>query len=258
MNSLNIKNRLDIRLSRRRPYLACYFPVGDPLLPIEFLDSYAACGVDIVELGVASPDPFMDGADVAASMKRALAAGSPSAALHRTARYLGSRPDAPAAVAMTYADVDLVTPDSGDMLSDLDGLLMLGLDARPDAGTIRHQLRATDTREVVVVNSDLPADGVQAAIKSDTYIFLRTVAGKTGPRAEVDPANGVRVRQLRALGCTQPILLGFGISDAAQARAAVDLGADGVVIGSMCLRKALEGRGALEHLLTTVRSALDA
>ncbi len=68
-------NRLDRKLAERRPLLACYLPVGDPLIPVEFIEVYIACGVDILELGMPSHDPYLDGDDVSASMARAIAAG---------------------------------------------------------------------------------------------------------------------------------------------------------------------------------------
>jgi tryptophan synthase alpha chain len=62
---------------------------------------------------------------------------------------------------------------------------------------------------------------------------------------------------LRAGGVAAPILLGFGVSNGEQARAAVDLGADGVVVGSAALRAALVGRTELKALLKDLRMGLD-
>ena len=65
-------NRLDATFLTRRPLLACYLPVGDPLVPLHYTQIYMDCGVDILELGMPSPDPYLDGEDVSASMGRHL------------------------------------------------------------------------------------------------------------------------------------------------------------------------------------------
>jgi len=69
-------NRLDEKLAGRRPLLTCYLPVGDPLIPVEVTQVYIDCGVDILELGMPSPAPYLDGEDVSASMARAIDAGN--------------------------------------------------------------------------------------------------------------------------------------------------------------------------------------
>jgi tryptophan synthase alpha chain len=87
--------------------------------------------------------------------------------------------------------------------------------------------------------------------------MLQAAPGVTGPRPSVETDNGQRVADLRARGVTAPIVLGFGISTGDQARTAVTLGADGVVVGSAVLRAALEGPIALRRLLEDLREGLD-
>jgi tryptophan synthase alpha chain len=67
----------------------------------------------------------------------------------------------------------------------------------------------------------------------------------------------MRIAELRAEGVGAPIVLGFGISNGEQARAAVGLGADGVVVGSAALRAALKGRAELFALLNDLRNGLN-
>jgi tryptophan synthase alpha chain len=99
---------------------------------------------------------------------------------------------------------------------------------------------------------------IEAAKVCDSYVMLQATEGVTGPRPDLDPANAEKINRLRAAGVTAPILLGFGISTADQAKAAIELGADGVVIGSMCLRKAREGESAIRDFVRDVRDAIDA
>ncbi len=63
--------------------------------------------------------------------------------------------------------------------------------------------------------------------------------------------------RIRAEGIGAPIVLGFGVSSGDQARVAVGIGADGVVVGSAVLRAALNGRNELAALLRDLREGLN-
>ena len=50
-------------------------PLGDPDISFDIVKVYSDCGVDILEMGVPSKTPYMDGEVVASSMHRSLATG---------------------------------------------------------------------------------------------------------------------------------------------------------------------------------------
>ena len=85
-----------------------------------------------------------------------------------------------------------------------------------------------------------------AAERTDGWLYLVTVAGTTGARAELSPALAPLVERARALTGV-PLYAGFGISTPAQAAAAAEL-ADGVVVGSAALVAAEEGTGSARAL----------
>ncbi len=250
-------NRLDLKLAGDRPLLACYLPVGDPLIPCDMADIYAACGVDIVELGMPSANPYLDGPDVAASMARSLAAGGAIAALAAVTARIRAALDGPAPVCMCYADLDFAAVMAAGAFDGVDGLLMLGLEHRRDAGAIRNDLRIRGIRLIRLVSDALAPIDLAGAIAGDGYLMLQAASGVTGPRESLDPANRGKITRLRATALRHKVLLGFGISNGAQAAEAIAMGADGVVIGSMCVRKAIEGPQALRDFLSGVRSRLD-
>lgn len=245
--------------AHRAPLLTCYFPLGDPLVDERLLDVYAASGVDIVELGVPSRRPYLDGPDVSASMARALSAGGDvPAALARIVAWCAASPGRPRPICMSYADVDTAQLLPATTMAQLYGLLMLDLDGRPDAARLRATLRAGGVRSIRFVSPAATAAEVARACEVDGYVMLQAAAGVTGPRPTLGVHNRHTIARLRAAGVQAPILLGFGIGSPVQAAEAVALGADGVVIGSMCLRKALEGAVPLGDFLRGVRDALDA
>jgi tryptophan synthase alpha chain len=71
------------------------------------------------------------------------------------------------------------------------------------------------------------------------------------------PNNTKVIGMLRKLGLRSPIALGIGIGNAEQARAALEMGADGIVIGSLTVETMLRGRSELVELLRSLREAID-
>jgi tryptophan synthase alpha chain len=72
-----------------------------------------------------------------------------------------------------------------------------------------------------------------------------SVLGTTGERGAVGPDLAGLLGRVKAHTAV-PVAVGFGISDAGQAAAAADAGADGVIVGSRLVRAVAEAgeRGA--------------
>lgn len=235
-----------------RPLLVCYLPVGDPATACATPAFYAEHGVDVVEAGIGVADPVLDGPEVAGSMRRALDAGFRGAAAAERLRADLAAGDDPAAVWMSYAADGTAGPDvaatSGAgavLLPDADPLAL----ARDAAA---HGLSA------VAFCDHEPTDAqLAAASATRAYTMLAAVPGVTGERTEVGADNAALVHRVRAAGGDAPVVLGFGLSTPDHARAARDLGADGVVVGSACIRAARAGADELGRLLTGLRAALD-
>ena len=221
--------------------LVVYFPLADPSIGPEFLNLYAEAGVDVIECGWPAREPFLDGPDVRASMARA--AGVPAAALAVVRARLRQGPKI---LVMTYAESD-------HDLAGADAVLAVAAPADP----CRIALEAKAPAVAAFLPLPLEAAAIAAARRADFYVMLQAAAGLTGPRAFLDPGNAQRIAQLRREGVKAPIVLGFGVANGEHARAAVDLGADGVVVGSAALRAALAGRRELAALLADLRRGLD-
>lgn len=245
--------RLAALTSTDRPLLVCYLPVGDPATSAADATLYAEHGVDIIEAGLPARTTSADGPDVAGSMARALATTGPD----RAAALLAGQLDAagrPAAVWMSYR----TAPDSEYLdavaASGVGGVLL------PDADP--HELAVCAARhgliDIPFLAHDPRPEQVAAAERAGAYVLLAAHGGVTGLRDDpVDPANGAVISRLRSRGVRRPLLLGFGISTPDHVRAALDLGARGVVVGTACVRAALAGRTSLRTLFTGLRQALD-
>lgn len=254
---LSLDNRFNKFKNRSRPLIACYLPVADPLLQDDIKDAYWEGGADILELGLPTKDPFLDGPDVAGTMERSFAGSiDPIARVLTISTWTRSHAERPASVCMAYPDLDFDTLQYRGGLQNLDGLLLLGIRSRPDRNQILEKLAFFGVRCIGFVPSVYSRADVDFARSCEGYVMLQAAPGATGPRKTIDKENRRKIAELKAEGVNCPILLGFGISTPDQAREACDLGADGVVIGSACVRLALQGPNALRDFVGSVRQVL--
>ncbi len=249
-------NRLQAAFGRGRPALICYLPLGDPKGSDDLPELYQECGVDVLEIGVPGSDPYLDGKTISDSVRRARHAG---VNLQKASALIGSHravlPDI-GMVWMTYPLDDPTGLVDAVAASGVDGFL-----TPHPARTYKalgRQLEQRGVQFIHFLNHDPQLKDVQAAVDlSSGYVMLQANPGPTGIKPIVLPDNAAVVGMLRRLGLKTPIALGIGIGNPAQARTAIEMGADGVVIGSLTVETMLEGREALRELLLALREAID-
>jgi tryptophan synthase alpha chain len=78
------------------------------------------------------------------------------------------------------------------------------------------------------------------ARSSQGFIYLITVTGVTGMRSQVENRVSNLLKQIRGV-TDKPIGVGFGISEAAQARQVREWGADAVIVGSAFVNRLAQG-----------------
>ena len=206
-------------------------------------------GADVVELGFPFSDPLADGPVVRRAAERALAAGMRTGACLQVLAETRARIDVPI-VPMTYSSLleaygwNLFAADVRAAGATSMIVADLPADERPDLRRV-HLVAPTSTDERLRI----------AAESTDGWLYLVTVAGTTGARAELSPALAPLVERARAL-TRVPLYAGFGISTPEHAGAAAAL-ADGVVVGSRAVQVAEEGPAALRAYVETLRRAVD-
>jgi len=99
------------------------------------------------------------------------------------------------------------------------------------------------------------ATDARGAGETDGWLYLVTLTGTTGPRADLSPALAGLVTRARAV-TDAPLYAGFGISTPDHARAAAEL-ADGIVVGSRAVEVAEDGPDALRDYVRTLREGVD-
>jgi tryptophan synthase alpha chain len=228
--------------------LAIYLMCG-PGTP-ELAEAAVEGGADLVELGFPFSDPLADGPVIRRAAERALAQGMRTrACLDCLAATRARLPHTPL-VPMTYAS-----------LLEAYGWERFAADAEAAGATslIVADLPAGERLELRRVQLVAPTSTDErlalAAEQTDGWLYLVTLTGTTGARAELSPSLAELVTRARRR-TELPLYAGFGISTPDQARAAAAL-ADGVVVGSRAVEVAEDGPGPLSDYVRSLRQALD-
>jgi tryptophan synthase alpha chain len=216
----------------------------------ELAQAAVEAGADMIEIGFPFSDPLADGPVIRRAGERALAAGMRTARCLEVLAEIRARVSVPL-IPMTYASI-----------FDAYGWKRLEQDARAAGATslIIPDLPVDVRPEVRRVQLVAPTSTDErlrlAAEVTDGWLYLVTVTGTTGARAELGPTLAPLARRARTVGDV-PLYAGFGISTAEHARAAAEI-VDGVAVGTRAVEAAEEGPAALAELVGALRAGLDA
>jgi tryptophan synthase alpha chain len=216
----------------------------------ELVAAAVDAGADLIELGFPFSDPLADGPLIRRAGELALAAGMRTKRCLEVLADTRARVDVPL-VPMTYASIydaygwEELERDARDAGATAFIVPDLPADVRPELRRIQ-LVAPTSTDERVRL----------AAEATDGWLYLVTVTGTTGARADLAPTLAPLAARARTV-TNLPLYAGFGISTADHARAAAEM-TDGIVVGSRAVQAAEQGPAALAELVTSLRSGLDA
>ncbi|HVW87900.1 MAG TPA: tryptophan synthase subunit alpha [Gaiellaceae bacterium] len=216
----------------------------------ELVEAAVEAGADAIEVGFPFSDPLADGPMIRRAGERALAAGMRVGRCLEVLAQIRERVDVPL-IPMTYASI-----------YDAYGWSELERDARAAGATsfIVPDLPADirqDFRRVQMVAPTSTDERLRlAANTTDGWLYLVTVTGTTGARADLAPTLAPLAQRARK-ATDVPLYAGFGISTGEHAHAAAQL-ADGIAVGSRAVQAAEDGPRALGALVRELRSGLDA
>lgn len=233
-------SRIDRRFAQLkaegRKALITFTTAGDPdyATSEKILHGLPAAGADLIELGMPFSDPMADGPAVQASSVRALKAGQTMRKTLDLVRSLRARDADTPVVLMGYYNPIYVYPVE-PFLDDaaaagVDGLIIV--DAPPEADeevcvpAVARGLNFIRLATPTTDNARLPA-----VLKNTSgfvyYVSITGITGSAAPDTSQVHAQVARIKEKTQL----PVVVGFGITNPAQAKA-IASGADGVVVGS--------------------------
>jgi tryptophan synthase alpha chain len=216
----------------------------------ELAEAAVAGGADLLELGFPFSDPLADGPVIRLAGERALAHGMRTKECLECLAETRARVGVPL-IPMTYASIleaygyERFERDAAQAGATSLIVADLPIEAAPEV------------KRVQLVAPTTPAERVQlAAERTDGWLYLVSLTGTTGARAEVSAQLAGLVERTRAV-TDLPLLAGFGISTPEHAAAAASL-ADGIVVGSRAVEVAYEhGPDGLQDYVASLRNALD-
>lgn len=241
-----------------RKLLVPYLMGGTPDR-ISFPDALRALEkhADAVEVGLPYSDPLMDGPVVAHAGERALRDGvGPLTAL----TLAGETPPSVPRLAMTYFNpIHRVGEEEfcrRAAEAGFGGLIVPDL-PHEESGSLRTAAASHGLAWVpLVAPTSSPERVAHITATATGFIYAVSTLGVTGTR-EALSERAARVVSMCRDATDLPVLVGIGISNPDQARAA-SVSADGVVIGSAVVRLLLdEGADATSTFLGKVRAAMD-
>jgi tryptophan synthase alpha chain len=248
--------------SRGRGALMPYLMGGYPTLELsaEIGHAYVEAGADIIELGVPYSDPLADGPVIHQAASSALAAGASVSGVLEVARALS--PSVPV-VLMCYANM-VLAPGAEAFVQRLAATGAAGLivpDLPLEEAT--QTLAACDAHGIALVPLVAPTTPPErlAAIgaRARGFLYMVSVIGTTGERAALADSFAELVANAKA-ATEVPVAIGFGISTPEHVRAAIQAGADGVIVGTRLVRAVGESpdpAAAVGELVSELASGLD-
>ncbi len=270
--------RIDQAFARRReqgsPALIPYVTCGDPDLAstVPVMQALVQAGADVIELGVPFSDPMADGPVIQRASERAIAGGTGLRdVLSMVAQFRRTDSVTPV-VLMGYANpverMGVEVFAEAAAAAGVDGVLVV--DYPPEeAGDFAALLKRHGIAPIFLLAPTSSDERIaQVASLAAGYVYYVSLNGVTGAAHLQTAEVGERVKHLQA-SMPVPIGVGFGIRDAASARA-IGEHADAVVIGSRLIQEieaAVKGHAPAEwptlaasaagRWLRTIRDALD-
>ncbi|KAF1709948.1 tryptophan synthase subunit alpha [Pseudoxanthomonas kalamensis DSM 18571] len=265
-------SRIDTRFAELkaagRKALIPFVTAGDPSLQatVPVMHALVEAGADVIELGVPFSDPMSDGPAIQRSSERALQRGAGLGFVLRVVAEFRQRDAATPVVLMGYlnpveihgaARFAVEAAEAG-----VDGMLLVDLPPE-EADDYRTAFTAQGIDLILLAApTTTPTRLEMLCRQAQGYLYYVSFAGVTGASDRLDTqAASARLRDIRRASAA-PVVAGFGIRDAASAKAmAAD--ADGVVVGSALVSVLAEATApdqAAAHalaFLAPLRAALD-
>ncbi len=253
-----------------RKGLVPYITVGDPFADAtaEIMAALADGGADIIELGVPFSDPMADGPVIQKASERALARGVGMAQVFAAVRGFRAANDQTPVVLMGYANpIEHFDQREGDgafveqaVAAGVDGVLVVDYPPEECEG-FAAALRASGLDPIFLLAPTSTDERMrQVARLASGYVYYVSLKGVTGA-GHLDTAGVAamlpRIRSFIDL----PVGVGFGIRDAATARAVAQV-ADAVVIGTRLVQileqqSRADVAAAGREFVAGIRAALD-
>ncbi len=261
-----ISARFERLRANGRAALIPFITAGDPLpaATVALMHALVETGADLIELGMPFSDPMADGPVIQHADERALRKHVGVATILEWVTAFRERDHDTPIVLMGYLNpieihgIERFAREAAD--AGVDGVLVVDCPIEEDA-TLRPLQDAGLARILLVAPTTSDTRLARASDAAEGYLYYVSFAGITGAAKLSTTGIAQRVGALRARAQV-PTAVGFGINDAASAKAIAGF-ADAVVIGSALVATLAEAATAddackrARAFLTPIRAAMD-
>src|SRR5256885_3369105 len=221
-------NRIDncfgqLRSQKRKGFIP-YICAGDPNLKrtVDLAFALEKSGADLLELGLPFSDPLADGIVNQLAAQRARAAGATIRGVFDCVRAIRQRSQIPIVL---YSYLNPIFQFDADKFhreaeeAGVDGLLILDLPPEEDGGeAAAGGTGSSNVLHIRLIAPTTPADRINTIAKNAKgFLYYVSREGVTGARDSISSSLPTRIAELRSFS-DLPIAVGFGISNADQAR----------------------------------------
>lgn len=243
--------------AQHKKALIPYITAGDPhpKFTVKLMHTLVSHGADMIELGVPFSDPMADGPVIQRASERALSHHVGLTSVLDMVREFRTKDQKTPIILMGYANpIEAIGPKAFSdraKLADVDGVITV--DYPPEeCGDFVNELRSRDIDPVFLLSPTTDRKRVDLIVsQASGFIYYVSLKGVTGA-ANLDIVEvSERVASIRTQ-TDLPVGVGFGIRDAATAKATAKI-ADAIVVGS---RMVLAIESATEDTLFDVVATL--
>jgi tryptophan synthase alpha chain len=229
---------------KNKPIFMPYFPVGYPSLEtsLDVIEALGKNGADVIEVGLSFSDPLADGPVIQKATQVALEQGITVPKLLAGVRELRRRGVTIPLILMGYYNpilaYGLARFVEDAQAAGVDGFIIPDLppeEAEEFEGALAGAVREPPLPLIRMLAPTTPGERMEMVARdAQGFIYLVSVTGITGERKEMAAGLAELIAQVRA-HTSSPVCVGFGIGTPEQAKA-VGAIADGVIVGSACVR----------------------
>lgn len=261
-----IQATFDKLKQQNRRALIPFFTAGDPspAMTVPLMHAMVAAGADVIELGVPFSDPMADGPTIQRASERSLKQGTSLRGVLNLVAEFRKQDNATPVVLMGYGNP--IEAMGWEVFASrcaevgVDGVLTVDFPPEESHEAFEHLQRHGIDPIFLLAPTTLEARIEQVAKLARGYVYYVSLKGVTGAGNLDLSAIEQKLPQLRK-HIKLPIGVGFGIRDAATAKAVAKL-CDGVVVGSRIVQEIEDSTEAtvianVSTLIKELRLAVD-
>jgi tryptophan synthase alpha chain len=261
-----ISESIQKRLKQDEKVFVAYITAGDPNLEVtkQLCEDLSRAGVDIIELGVPFSDPIADGPTNQRAAQRALESGTTLAGIFGLVAKLREGGFQTPIVLFSYLNpiFRMGYENFAQKAKEVgvDGVLCVDLPSE-ESQEYRGILRSAGIDTIFLATPTSDSKRLKVIDEASSgFVYYVSRTGVTGAQASISDTLEIELEKVRNV-VKHPLLIGFGISDANQAREIASWG-DGAVIGSAIVGFVEQwntnpnARSDLQRFLAEVRTAL--